>query len=126
MSAVTVLRARMSQRRVTTLRALIMVVLLSSCTTPGGNAAVWTAIALSASAVNRATGGCYASCSEGTVCNPESGLCEVLPCRGQCSEEERCDDSGFVERCVAKKTPDIVIEKDEEVHPGEVESQQGK
>jgi hypothetical protein len=35
-----------------------------------------TAVAVGAAGVQRAQGGCYAVCTNGTVCNPRNGLCE--------------------------------------------------
>ena len=39
-------------------------------------AALNTGLALGAAGVQRAQGGCYAVCTNGTVCNPKNGLCE--------------------------------------------------
>ncbi len=39
-------------------------------------AAINTGMALGMSAAERANGGCYAVCTNGTVCNPKNGLCE--------------------------------------------------
>ena len=35
--------------------------------------------AVSSSAANRASGGCYAECRQGTRCVPATGLCEAIP-----------------------------------------------
>ena len=109
---------------------VMVIALVSACaplpTSDAVVAAAWTAAAVGASAVNRATGGCYAECGAGTVCNPANGLCEVLPCRGQCSEEERCDESGLVARCVSKKGDDIVIETEQEVAKPPEDSQKSE
>jgi len=45
-------------------------------------AAINTAIAASSSAVQRSQGGCYATCTGNTVCNPTTGFCEpfVIGC----------------------------------------------
>jgi len=40
-------------------------------------AALNTGIALGLAASERAHGGCYAVCTNGTVCNPRNGLCEA-------------------------------------------------
>ncbi len=40
-------------------------------------AAVNTGLALGLSAAQRAQGGCYAVCTNRTVCNPKTGLCEA-------------------------------------------------
>ncbi len=43
------------------------------------SAALNTGLALGASALERSSGGCYAVCTNGTVCNPKSGYCERDP-----------------------------------------------
>ena len=48
----------------------------------------------------RATGGCVASCTNGTTCNPRTGFCEALPCRGLCGSEEHCENSFAESKCV--------------------------
>ncbi len=63
-------------------------------------AAVMTPLALGASAANRAGGGCYAVCQQGEQCNEKTGLCEALPCRGQCSASETCEEGFFCVRCL--------------------------
>jgi hypothetical protein len=50
------------------------------------SAAINTAIALGAAGVQRAQGGCYAVCTHGMVCNPETGLCEAAPANAYCEE----------------------------------------
>ena len=79
-----------------------------------------TTIAATSSGISRATGGCYAGCPAGTVCNSVNGLCEVLPCRGLCSDDQDCDESGIVAKCVRKKA-DITIttEKEDSAPPEE-------
>ena len=47
--------------------------------------------AATASGISRASGGCWAACPAGTICNRNSGLCEELPCRGLCSSDEHCE-----------------------------------
>ena len=47
-------------------------------------------------AASRMLGGCIASCPPGTTCNPQTGLCDTLPCRGQCAANEICEN----DRCV--------------------------
>jgi hypothetical protein len=105
------------------LARIIALLLVAGCANEVANAVVWSAVAVTASAVNRATGGCYASCGHGTVCNPISGLCEALPCRGECTEDERCDTSGLAEKCVSKRGDDIVISNEGGSKPEE-ESQE--
>jgi hypothetical protein len=45
-----------------------------------------------AAVIYAATGCKYAACPHGTSCNPDSGLCESLPCGEMgCSGSEECD-----------------------------------
>jgi hypothetical protein len=62
-------------------------------------AATVTTAALGASMAERAAGGCFAMCTNGTFCNPRSGLCEVAPCRNSCSADEHCEATPTGERC---------------------------
>jgi hypothetical protein len=75
-----------------------------SCHTGSSNtmvgAAVMTSLALGSSAAVRAAGGCYAVCQQGEQCNPKNGLCETLPCRGQCRADESCEEGFFGIKCV--------------------------
>jgi hypothetical protein len=50
-----------------------------------------SAIAVQASAISRAAGGCYSPCSPGYVCNPVTGFCEqdAPVCVGE-SNDPRC------------------------------------
>lgn len=66
------------------------------------NAALNTGVALGASAVSRAQGGCYASCPTGTRCNNATGYCEAIPCRGECDPYEECIEEKLTYRCVAR------------------------
>jgi CelD/BcsL family acetyltransferase involved in cellulose biosynthesis len=45
-----------------------------------------TGLALGVSAAQRAGGGCYATCTGGSVCNPSTGLCEAASARQVCSD----------------------------------------
>jgi hypothetical protein len=74
------------------------------------DAAVMTSLAVGASAAQRASGGCYANCPPGTVCNPGTGLCDTQPCHNRCSAEETCDTTGPFPNCVARKPVDLQIE----------------
>ncbi len=49
-------------------------------------AALNTGIALGVSGIERAHGGCYAVCTNGTVCNPKNGLCESAKADVYCEE----------------------------------------
>ena len=73
-------------------------------------AVVTGAVAVGASAASRASGGCFAVCSYGTVCNPKTGYCDVLPCRGLCTVEQECDVRGPLEKCVPRHAADLKIE----------------
>jgi len=58
-------------------------------------AALNTAAAVGAALEQKAAGGCYATCSHGTVCNPRTGLCEAASATEVCDQGE----TGAV-RCV--------------------------
>jgi hypothetical protein len=70
--------------------ALLAVLALAGCgsTAPytAGAAAINTAVAVGASAAQRAGGGCYATCTNGTVCNARTGLCEARTAGQYCEE----------------------------------------
>lgn len=52
-----------------------------------GAAGLNTGAALGVAAAQRASGGCYATCTHGTVCNPKTGLCEAgSPAETYCEE----------------------------------------
>lgn len=65
-----------------------------------------TAVAMGTSAASRASGGCYAACPVGTTCNEKTGMCDTLPCRGECNPYERCEENGLVSRCVPMSMPE--------------------
>jgi hypothetical protein len=65
----------------------------------GAGVATATAVALAASAGSRLSGGCYAICQQGEVCNERSGLCEALPCHGNCAGG-MCEETFFGEKCI--------------------------
>jgi hypothetical protein len=74
----------------------------AGCQAAGGAAAgavINTAIAASYSGVRRANGECFSPCLPGTRCNPATGYCDPLPCRGECQQWERCDESGLISHC---------------------------
>ena len=87
------------------LRALCTIALLAACKTGGSNtmagAATVSAVAIGAAAVERATGGCIAICTAGTTCNPAKGLCEPVPCRGECGPNEHCEQTFSGNKCVS-------------------------
>jgi len=91
-----------------------MVVLLSlsvglGCASGGsgsvGDAIINSAIAATASGVSRSNGGCYASCPNGTTCDPATGYCVTLPCRGRCKTNEQCVENGLDGQCIALTLP---------------------
>ena len=81
------------------------------------DAGLMTAIALSASAQSRASGGCYAACPAGTACNPATGYCHPLPCRGLCAGDELCVAAATGEGCVRMSPVDLQIGKDRDQPP---------
>jgi len=68
--------------------------------TMAANAALNTGIAATVSAVRRSRGQCFTPCDNGTRCNPDTGLCERLPCQGYCGYGETCVGTGADARCV--------------------------
>jgi hypothetical protein len=91
-------------------------VVLFGCQSAGGlgalsatNAALNTGVAGGAAAYSRAHGGCYAVCPVGTACNSQTGMCDELPCRGQCAYDEECDERGMFPRCVRSTKPPMEI-----------------
>ena len=73
------------------------------------NAAIWTAVGASASAVSRLEGGCYAACTTGTYCEVSTGFCQPLPCGGRCTLNEVCD--ARTEECVrTRASPELGVE----------------
>ncbi|WP_052517958.1 hypothetical protein [Archangium violaceum] len=103
-----------------------LVLFLSGCATTasGGllGAALNTGVALGASAISRAQGGCYAACPVGTTCNESTGYCDPLPCRGECDPFEECVEDKLRYQCVARGTPrgNIIV------HPPEARSSEPK
>ncbi len=57
------------------------------------SAAINSALAAGASAAQVSSGGCYAVCAYGTVCNPKTGFCErdtAAPCVAGGAADPRC------------------------------------
>ena len=90
------------------IRALLAAMLLSGCaaSTVVGASTV-TAAALGTSAMQRRAGGCYANCVNGTTCNPNTGLCERMPCDGACGRDEHCEVSALASKCEPGPPSDI-------------------
>jgi hypothetical protein len=85
---------------------------LSACASSAphtvGAAAINTGLALGGAAAQRAGGGCFALCTNGTVCNPKTGLCEKPAGDAYCEEAP-----GGGMRCVP-----LQIGKEHEQRPG--------
>ena len=89
---------------------LALLVLLAACGSSQNvlNAAIGVGVAAGAAGVERASGGCYATCISGTVCNPKTGFCDPLPCAGRCRTDEACEDGPAGGRCVPAVQPDVL------------------
>lgn len=74
-----------------------------------GDIGFGAAAAVAGSAHRRMNGECFVACLKGTACNKETGLCDELPCRGECRADERCEENGLVDRCVPEVSPDLQI-----------------
>jgi hypothetical protein len=89
--------------------AVALLALLMGCVSGGSgdvaSAVINTTIAVAASGVSRSQGGCYAACPTGTTCDPASGYCVSLPCRGQCKAHEQCVEDGLKSQCIALSLP---------------------
>jgi hypothetical protein len=89
--------------------AVALLALLVGCRSGGSgdvaSAVINTTIAVAASGVSRSQGGCYAACPTGTTCDPNSGYCVSLPCRGQCKAHEQCVEDGLKSQCIALSLP---------------------
>ena len=70
-----------------------------------------TSLAAASSVANRAAGGCYGVCQQGERCNEKTGLCEALPCRGQCLAGETCDEGFFGVKCHADTSLSVSTSK---------------
>jgi len=82
-------------------------VLAAGCSSTLAGASVTTSAALAASAANRASGGCWALCTNGTSCNAKTGMCEVLPCRGLCAADEHCESTYAESKCLRGAPSDV-------------------
>lgn len=69
---------------------IIAAVALGACKSSAphtlGAAGINTGLALGTAAAQRAAGGCYAVCTNGTICNPKTGLCEAHAPGEYCEE----------------------------------------
>jgi hypothetical protein len=91
---------------------LAAAIALSACTSTAphtlGAAAINTGVALGTAAAQRASGGCFAVCTNGAVCNPSNGLCEKPAADVYCEEAP-----GGGTRCIP-----LQIGKERESRPG--------
>jgi hypothetical protein len=99
--------------------AVALLVLPMGCNSGGSGAvaaaAINTTIAAAASGVSRSQGGCYAACPTGTTCDPNTGYCVTLPCRGRCKPHEQCVEDTFKSQCIAVSLPgQITVEPSKE------------
>ena len=94
----------MGSFRARSFAALLWAATLAACHTGGTStlvgATTMTALAMGSAVAERAAGGCIALCTHGTACNPQTGLCEVLPCRNQCSASEHCEQTFTGDKCM--------------------------
>jgi len=86
-------------------RIVFAALLVFACKTGSSNtvagAATTSAVAVGFAMAERAAGGCIAICTAGTACNRATGLCEPMPCRGECGPNEHCEQTFSGEKCVA-------------------------
>lgn len=99
---------------------VVLLSLLASCKSGGtgevAEALITTTVAVAASGVSRAQGGCYAACPTGTQCDHNTGYCVSLPCRGQCKAHEQCVEEGLSSKCIAIALPggNVTVEPSKE------------
>jgi hypothetical protein len=62
--------------------------------------------AVGAAVASKAVGGCLSQCPPGTACNQQTGLCDTMPCRGMCRDDEVCES----DRCVPALKPNLQID----------------
>lgn len=94
------------------LAAVMVLSTLPSCAAASAGvaaeAAVNTAVGVTASAIRRASGECYTPCNPGSVCNKGTGLCEPIPCGGRCSFDEKCEATYTGDKCVSIKGQPVI------------------
>jgi hypothetical protein len=90
------------------MRLILCSAFLLSCSGAGANAVFSTGVALASAAASRSAGGCYASCPTGTACNPKTGYCDEVPCRGLCSSLEECVGWNWFAHCETRRS--VVLE----------------
>ncbi len=90
----------------------------SACSAASGSVAgalVNTAVAGGVAGARRAGGDCYTVCNPGSTCNPKTGYCDPAPCRGECLQNERCDESTLLPRCVSSWEPAATLTRPTEL-----------
>lgn len=91
------------------IRVALAAVVLAGCAASNlAGATSVTAAALASSAVQRKAGGCYAVCTSGTTCNPNTGLCERMPCDGLCTADQHCEVTAIETKCAPGASADVV------------------
>ncbi len=79
-------------------------------------AAIETGMAVAFSAAQRSGGGCFATCTNGTTCNPNSGFCDRISASAQCTcpAGQICvEGSPGGTRCVPEGTTTIFTRQDQ-------------
>ena len=83
--------------------------LLVGCAAPMAvGVAVTSGAAGALSAMQRQAGGCIATCTNGTACNPKTGLCERSACDALCGRDEHCEVTATQTLCVQGPPSDVV------------------
>jgi hypothetical protein len=49
---------------------------------------------------DRAITNCYPACNDGSACNEDTAICELIPCHRKCRPDQVCNRSGMIESCV--------------------------
>ena len=84
------------------MRTIAAVLVLMLCGCLGVDHVVGYGVMAATGAAMRKEGTCYAACSPGTVCNGQTGYCEVQACHARCRPSEICVNDGTLsERCEA-------------------------
>lgn len=80
----------------------VLLLLLAGCgsATQAGDPILNLAIGLGAAAHRRSQGECWTTCIHGTRCNPETGVCERLPCGKECDPGLVCDVTSTPPTCL--------------------------
>jgi hypothetical protein len=88
------------------LRAIIASCLLAlGCGVTGSTligATLTTGVGIGASVHNYNQGGCYSVCTAGSKCNMATGMCERIPCGGECPNGQTCQDGPTGPECITQ------------------------